>query len=54
MRTKTDMIRKDFYITKNQSEMMIKVSKTKGITFSELMRRIMDDYFRKEDGLKRK
>jgi hypothetical protein len=52
MRTKTDMIRKDFYITKNQSEMMIKVSKTKGITFSELMRRIMDDYLEKASNKK--
>ena len=47
MRTKTDMVRKDFYITKNQLEMIIRVSKTKGITFSELMRRIMDDYLGK-------
>lgn len=53
MRTKTDMVRKDFYITRNQLESMIRVSKIKGITFSELMRRIMDNYLEKVDGLKK-
>lgn len=49
MRTKTDMIRKDFYITKEQSDSLIRISKTKGYTFSEFMRRIMDDYLKKID-----
>jgi len=48
MRTKTDMVRKDFYITKNQIDLISKISKKKGITFSELMRRVMDDYLEKE------
>ena len=48
MRTKTDMIRKDFYVTKNQIDLIFKISKKKGITFSELMRRIMDGYLEKE------
>jgi len=47
MRTKTDMIRKDFYLTKNQSETMTKIAKEKGITFSELIRRVMDEYLEK-------
>ena len=47
MRTKTDMVRKDFYITKNQLKMVIKASNIEGITFSELMRRIMNDYLKK-------
>ena len=48
MRTKTDMVRKDFYITKNQIDLISTISKKKGITFSELMRRVMDDYLEKE------
>jgi len=48
MRGKTDMVRKDFYITKKQLGAMIKCSKKIGINFSELMRRIMDDYLEKE------
>jgi hypothetical protein len=47
MRTKTDMVRKDFYITKNQEENMFKIAKEKGITFSELIRRVMDEYLEK-------
>jgi len=50
MRTKTDMVRKDFYITRNQVDLISEISKNKGITFSELMRRVMDDYLEKEVG----
>lgn len=48
MRKKTDMVRKDFYITKLQLCSMVDLSKKKGITFSELMRRIMDNYLDRE------
>ena len=42
------MVRKDFYITRNQINLISKIAKNKGITFSEFMRRIMDDYLEKE------
>jgi len=46
MRNKTEMIRKDFYLTKKQVEILNGESATLGITFSEILRRILDSYIR--------
>ncbi len=47
MRNKTEMIRKDFYLTKKQIEVLEKEAKEKGVTFSEILRRILDNYINK-------
>jgi len=44
MRNKTEMIRKDFYLTKKQVEIIDKEANEKGVTFSEILRRILDEY----------
>jgi len=49
MRNKTEMIRKDFYLTKNQVESLNKEASKIGITFSEILRRILDDHLRKNE-----
>ena len=44
MRNKTDMVRKDFYLTKKQIETLSKEAFKAGVTFSEILRRILDCY----------
>ena len=44
MRNKTEMIRKDFYLTRKQIEALEKESNDIGVTFSEILRRILDNY----------
>jgi hypothetical protein len=45
MRTKTDMKRKNFYLSKREIESLESKSKKIGISVSELLRRIIDSYF---------
>jgi len=40
------MIRKDFYLTSRQIEILEKEAYEAGITFSEILRRILDDYIK--------
>jgi hypothetical protein len=49
MRKKTEMLRKDFYLTKKQVEFIDKEAIEKGITFSEILRRILDNYIKQND-----
>ncbi len=49
MRNKTEMKRKNFYITKKQIEMLDYEASKAGITFSEMLRRVLDDYDKKKD-----
>ena len=48
MRNKTEMVRKDFYLTKKQVEMLEKEAIDKGVTFSEILRRILEDYIERK------
>ena len=47
MRTKTDMERKNYYLSKREIESLESKSKELGINISELLRRIIDSYFYK-------
>ena len=49
MRKKTEMLRKDFYLTKKQVEFIDKDAAEKGVTFSEILRRILDNYIGQND-----
>ena len=46
MRNKTEMKRKNFYLTKKQIEMLEVMSIKNGISFSEMLRRAIDIYIR--------
>ena len=43
------MVRKDFYLTKKQIKMLNNEAVNSGITFSEILRRILDDYIKKNE-----
>jgi len=49
MRNKTEMVRKDFYLTKKQVEILNNESSMLGITFSEVLRRILDSYIKEKN-----
>ena len=44
-----NMIRDSFFLTKPQKERLVEKAKKLGIKTSELLRRIIDEYFEKED-----
>ena len=46
MRNKTEMVRKNFYLTKKQIEELDKDALQNGISFSEMLRRILDKYIK--------
>lgn len=49
MRNKTEMLRKNFYLTKKQIEMLDREALKSGITFSEMLRRVLDDYTKRKN-----
>lgn len=53
MRNKTDMVRKDFYLTKKQVTFAKEEANKIGVTFSEILRRILDSYINNRDGEQR-
>ena len=44
MKNRIKMIRKDFYLTEKQITILGKEAFEKGVTFSEILRRVLDDY----------
>ena len=49
MRDKTNMIRTNLFLTKKQHSAIKKLAKEKGITFSEMFRKIVDMYLERKE-----
>ena len=45
----TTMVRKNFYITERQDKKLNEIAEKKGITFSEYVRRVLDEVIEKEE-----
>lgn len=49
MRNKIEMERKNFYLTKKQAEELEKDANRNGITFSEMLRRVLDKFIQSRE-----